>query len=190
VITMPILEGLDGVQKMSKSLGNYIGINEAPQEMFGKIMSISDELMWRYFDLLSFRGTAELSEFRRQVGEGANPRDIKFLLGEELVGRFHGVVAADRAKEEFIARFQKGALPDQMPEVTVRGGAGGLAIANVLKEAGLTASTSEALRMIKQGAVRLDGERVEDRGLELAAGTAHVVQVGKRKFARVTVTAG
>ncbi len=187
VITLPILEGLDGVQKMSKSLGNYIGITEPPDEMFGKVMSISDELMWRWFELLSFRPMREIEEFQRQVEEGANPRDIKFLLAEEIVARFHGHTAAVRARENFISRFRKGALPDEMPEVDLKADADGLPIANVLKEAGLVSSTSEGLRMIKQGAVRIDGERIEDRGLRLTAGTQAVVQVGKRRFARVRI---
>ena len=188
VLTMPILEGLDGVQKMSKSLGNYIGIHEPPEEMFGKLMSISDDLMWRYFELLSFRPGHEIAGFRQQVEQGANPRDIKFLLGEEIVARFHDAGAATRAREAFIARFQKGALPEEMPERDVPAPGGTLALANLLKEAGLTGSTSEALRMIRQGAVRIDGERVEDAGMVLAAGARHVVQVGKRRFARVTLT--
>jgi len=187
VITMPILEGLDGIQKMSKSLGNYVGIGEPPEEMFGKLMSISDELMWRYFELLSFRPVAEIAEFRRQVVEGANPRDIKFTLGEELVARFHSPAEARHAREAFIARFQKGALPDDMPELQLAAPEGRLPIANLLKDAGLTQSTSEALRLLTQGAVRIDGERVMDRGLEIRAGATFVVQVGKRRFARVTV---
>ena len=186
VLTMPILEGLDGVQKMSKSLNNYIGISEPAEEMFGKVMSISDDLMWRYFELLSFRPMAEIEGFRGQIAEGVNPRDIKFLLGEELVARFHGQADAARAREAFVARFQKGQMPEDMPEVTLAVGAEGMPIANVLKEAGLVGSTSEAIRMLKQGAVRVDGERVEDRGLVLAAGLSHVLQVGKRRFARVT----
>ncbi len=187
VITVPILEGLDGVQKMSKSLGNYVGIDEPPDEMFGKIMSISDELMWRWFELLSFRPAEEVAGFRRQVAEGANPRDIKFLLAEEIVARFHDAGAARRARENFIARFQKGALPEDMPEVNLAAPEGRLAIGYVLKEAGLVKSTSEALRMVRQGAVRVDGERIGDPHLELAAGGPYVVQVGKRRFARVRI---
>ena len=187
VLTMPLLEGLDGVQKMSKSLGNYIGIDEPPDEMFGKIMSISDELMWRYFELLSFRPMAEIEVFRAEVHAGANPRDIKFQLGEELVERFHDRAAAEQARNNFIARFQKGALPDDMPEKSLPATGGVLRIANLLKDAGLTPSTTEALRMIKQGAVRIDGERIEDKGLEIAIGSTHVFQVGKRRFARITV---
>ncbi|MGD2082813.1 MAG: tyrosine--tRNA ligase [Chromatiales bacterium] len=186
VVTMPILEGLDGVQKMSKSLGNYVGITDPPEEMFGKIMSVSDDLMWRYFELLSFRSLSEIDGFRVRVEAGGNPRDVKFLLGEELVDRFHGPGAGARARDTFVARFQKGALPEDMPEIELPAGPGGVPIANLLKSAGLVSSTSEALRLIKQGAVRIDGERVEDRGLSLAAGGQHVVQVGKRRFARIS----
>jgi len=187
VITMPILEGLDGVQKMSKSLGNYIGIAEPPDEMFGKLMSISDELMWRYFELLSFRPLADIEKLKSEMHAGRNPRDIKFELGRELVARFHSQDDADRAQQNFIARFQKGALPEDIPEVGLSADSEGLPLANVLKQAGLTSSTSEALRMIKQGAVRIDGERVEDAGLIVAAGTAAVFQVGKRRFARISI---
>jgi tyrosyl-tRNA synthetase len=188
ILTMPILEGLDGVQKMSKSLNNYIGISEPPDDMFGKLMSISDDLMWRYFELLSFRPLGEIEQLRRDVEEGANPRDIKFQLGQEIVARFHDKAAAESAQDNFIARFQKGAMPDEMPELTVAANGGELGIANLLKEAALVGSTSEAYRMIKQGAVRIDGERISDKGLALRAGSAHVFQVGKRRFARVTVT--
>jgi len=187
VITMPILEGMDGVQKMSKSLNNYIGISEAPDEMFGKLMSISDELMWRYFELLSFRPMSEIEAFKQEMAEGKNPRDIKFLLGEELVARFHDATAAKQARENFIARFQQGAMPEDMPETTLPAPEGVLPIANVLKDAGLTSSTSEALRMIRQGAVKIDGEKVTDTKQEIATGTTHVYQVGKRRFARVTL---
>ncbi|MEJ2316598.1 MAG: tyrosine--tRNA ligase [Gammaproteobacteria bacterium] len=187
VITMPILEGLDGVQKMSKSLGNYIGITDAPDEMFGKIMSISDDLMWRYFELLSFRPMQEIDGFRKQVDEGANPRDIKFLLAEEIIARFHDMAAAKKARENFIARFQKGAMPDEMPEKTIASSSEGLPIANVLRDGGLVSSTSEAMRMIKQGAVRIDGNKVTDKSLVCLPGTTHVYQVGKRRFARITI---
>ncbi|MEM7765787.1 MAG: tyrosine--tRNA ligase [Pseudomonadota bacterium] len=187
VLTMPLLEGLDGVQKMSKSLGNYIGITDAPDDMFGKLMSVSDELMWRYFELLSFRPLAEINDFRAQIEAGVNPRDIKFELAREIVTRFHDATAADKAHQGFLTRFQKNAIPDDMPEKTVAADAGGIGIAHLLRGAGLVQSTSEAFRMIKQGAVKLDGERVEDRGLQLAAGTTVVAQVGKRRFARVTV---
>ncbi|HRD49218.1 MAG: tyrosine--tRNA ligase [Candidatus Competibacter sp.] len=188
VLTMPILEGLDGVQKMSKSLGNYVGIRDEPNEMFGKLMSISDDLMWRYFDLLSFRPGHEIAEWRRQIaGEGLNPRDVKFRLAEELVSRFHGVGAGRQALTAFIERFQKGALPDNLAEIQVQSHEGRLPIARLLKDAGLVDSTSEALRLIQQGAVRIDSERIENRGLELMAGSNHVYQVGKRRVARVLV---
>ena len=188
VLTMPILEGLDGVQKMSKSLNNYIGIDEAPEEMFGKIMSISDELMWRYFELLSFRPLDEIEGFRQAIDGGKNPRDIKFLLAEELIERFHDRDAAVNAREAFIARFQKGAMPEDIPGKVVVSIDGKIGLANLLKEAGLVQSTSEAMRMVRQGAVRIDGERVEDPKQQLVAGTEHVYQVGKRRFARVTVS--
>jgi len=176
------------VQKMSKSLGNYIGITDPPEEMFGKVMSISDELMWRYFELLSFRPVCEIDAWRQAVADGENPRDVKFRLAEELVVRFHDAPAAQRSKEAFIARFQKGAIPDDMPDLELSARDGCLLpIANLLKDAGLVKSTSEALRMIGQGAVRVDGQRVEDRALALGTGTTHVYQVGKRRFARVTV---
>lgn len=183
IMTMPILEGLDGVQKMSKSLGNYVGIADAPDEMFGKLMSISDELMWRYFELLSFRSLDEIADFKRTVAEGGNPRDIKFKLCKELVGRFHSLEAADKAQENFIARFRKGEIPEEMPEVQVAVG-GGILIGSLLKELGLVASTSEAIRMIGQGGVKIDGERVDDKGRMIRAGVTLICQVGKRKFAR------
>jgi tyrosyl-tRNA synthetase len=188
VLTMPILEGLDGVQKMSKSLGNYIGIAEPPDEMFGKLMSISDELMWRYFELLSFRPMKEIEEFRVQVAQGVNPRDIKFLLGEELVERFHGAAPASEVRGRFIERFQKGLIPDDIPVVTVAAPTDGLPLPNLLKEAGLVASTSDGMRMIRQGAVRRDGERIEDPAARMEAGSEAVYQVGKRRFARVRLT--
>jgi tyrosyl-tRNA synthetase len=188
ILTMPILEGLDGVQKMSKSLNNYIGISEPPDEIFGKLMSISDELMWRYFELLSFRPLGEIEQLRQDVSEGANPRDIKFQLGQEIVARFHDKAAAAAAQANFIARYQKGAMPDEMPELTVGGAGGELGIASLLKEAALVGSTSDAFRMIKQGAVRIDGERISDKGLSIQSGSTHVFQVGKRRFARVTVS--
>jgi len=187
VLTMPILEGLDGVQKMSKSLNNYIGISDAPDDMFGKLMSISDELMWRYFELLSFRPLDEIEQFKADIDQGKNPRDIKFLLAEEIIERFHDRAAADQARENFIARFQKGAMPDEMPEHTLTAQGDGFPIANLLKEAGLTSSTSESMRMIKQGAVKIDGDKVSDNKLLVAVGAEHVFQVGKRRFARVTV---
>jgi tyrosyl-tRNA synthetase len=188
VLTVPLLEGLDGVQKMSKSLGNYIGITEAADDMFGKIMSISDKLMWRYFELLSFRPLKDIDGLKKGVGEGENPRDVKFELAMEIVSRFHDDKAAEAAKAEFISRFQKGAMPEEIAEVSVASIDGNLGIAHLLKEAGLVGSTSEAFRMIKQGAVRIDGQRIEDRGTEVGAGSTHIFQVGKRRFARVSVT--
>lgn len=188
VLTTPLLEGLDGVQKMSKSLDNYIGITDAPGEMFGKLMSISDDLMWRYFEVLSFRTLDDIQGLRKQVNDGMNPRDAKFELAMEIVGRFHDAAAAQGAKAEFISRFQKGAMPEEMPELTLATESGELGIAHVLKGAGLVDSTSEAFRMIKQGAVRIDGERVDDRGLHIGAGTTCVYQVGRRRFARVSLS--
>ena len=187
ILTMPILEGLDGVQKMSKSLGNYIGIRDDPNEMFGKLMSISDELMWRYLELLSAHPVAEIETWRQAVSQGLNPRDVKFRLAEEIVARFHSPAAARHALATFIERFQKKNLPEEMPERRVHTRDGVLPIANLLKESGLAASTSEALRLIKQGAVRIDGERLENSGLELPVSSCHVYQVGKRRFARVMV---
>lgn len=185
VITMPILEGLDGVQKMSKSLGNYIAIADRPDEMFGKIMSVSDELMWRYFELLSFRSMDEINGWRRECEDGANPRDFKFDLAQEIVERFHGLQAARDALNSFRMRFQKGAIPDNLELKILRVPDDGYPIANLLKDAGLTSSTSESYRMLKQGGVRIDGEKVGDSKLRLTAGTTQVYQVGKRKFARV-----
>jgi tyrosyl-tRNA synthetase len=185
VLTTPLLEGLDGVQKMSKSLGNYIGITESPGEMFGKIMSISDDLMWRYFEVLSFRKLEDIAELRRSVGAGSNPRDAKFELGIEIVARFHNEALAETAKGEFISRFQQGAMPEEIPEVALDSQDGQLGIAHLLKGAGLVSSTSEAFRMIDQGAVKIDGQRVEDRSLQIAAGSRNIYQVGKRRFARV-----
>ncbi len=187
VLMMPILEGLDGVQKMSKSLNNYIGVHESPDEMFGKLMSVSDELMWRYFELLSFRPMSDIEAFKAEVDAGANPRDIKFKLAEEIIERFHDMAAAVKAREGFIARFQKGAMPDEMPELSLEAEDGEIAIANLLKLAGLTGSTSDAMRMINQGAVKIDGEKIEDKGLKVQAGSTHIYQVGKRKFAKVEV---
>ena len=185
VLTMPLLDGLVGVQKMSKSYGNYMGITEPAGEMFGKIMSVSDELMWRYFELLSFRPLADIETLKQAVVDGRNPRDVKFELAAEIVARFHDQAAADAAQAEFIARFQQGAMPDHIEEVSLESQGGRLGIAHLLRQAGLVKSTSEAFRMIQQGAVRIDGERVADRGLEIEAGTSHVYQVGKRRFARV-----
>ena len=187
IITMPILEGLDGVQKMSKSLDNYIGIEDPPNEMFGKLMSISDELMWRYFELLSFRPLTEIDGFRADIAGGANPRDIKFLLAEEIITRFHSAAAAESARQDFVNRFAKGAMPDEMPDTILRLEEESIGIAALLKQAGLTSSTSESFRMIQQGAVRLDGEKVSDKALSLERGSVVVAQVGKRKFARITL---
>jgi tyrosyl-tRNA synthetase len=186
VFTMPLLEGLDGVQKMSKSLGNYVGITDPPGEMFGKLMSVSDDLMWRYFELLSFRPTGKIDALREAVAEGKNPRDVKFELAREIVARFHDAAAAEAAKSEFVSRFRDGAMPEDMEEVRLRSPDEGLGLADVLRQAQLTASNSEAFRMIAQGAVRVDGDRVEDRGARLGAGT-YVLQVGKRRFARVVI---
>jgi tyrosyl-tRNA synthetase len=188
VITMPLLAGTDGVNKMSKSLGNYIGIDESPDEMFGKLMSISDTLMWRYFDLLSFEHPDKIALMKRSVDEGANPRDIKFELAKEIVSRFHGGLKAGRdAMFNFIARFQQREIPADISEIELAGNGKGLALPRLLKEAGLTASTSEAMRLIKQGGVRIDGEKAEDPTLEISAGGAHVFQVGKRKFLRIRI---
>jgi len=187
VITMPLLEGLDGVNKMSKSLGNYIGITEPADDMFGKVMSVSDELMWRYFDLVSFRSNADIERLKRECAEGRNPRDVKFELGVEIVDRFHGAGAGNSARDAFVARFQQGALPEDIAEVTLGAGPAGLGIAHVLKGAQLVPSTSEAMRQIKQGAVRVDGARIDDAALVFAAGSTHVFQVGKRRLARVTL---
>jgi tyrosyl-tRNA synthetase len=187
VLMMPLLEGLDGVQKMSKSLNNYIGITDAPNDMFGKVMSISDELMWRYYDLISFRPLTEIEGLKQQVADGANPRDIKIDLAKEIIARFHSDDAAEQAHQDFIKRFQKNALPDEIPEMTIESGEA-MAIGNLLKEAGLVASTSEAMRMIKQGAVKLNGEdKVTDGKLMIEVGTEQIYQVGKRKFAKVTL---
>jgi tyrosyl-tRNA synthetase len=173
---------------MSKSLGNYIGITEPPGEMFGKIMSISDELMWRYFEVLSFRSLDDIAALRKSVEDGMNPRDAKFELGVEIVARFNGVAAAEGAKKEFISRFQQGAMPDEISELTLQSQDGKLGIAHLLKSAGLVSSTSEAFRMIKQGAVKIDGQRIDDRSLQIEAGSVGIYQVGKRKFSRVSLT--
>jgi tyrosyl-tRNA synthetase len=185
VMTMPLLEGLDGVNKMSKSLGNYVGITDAPEAMFGKLMSISDELMWRYFELLSFRPLGEIEALKRSVTEGRNPRDVKFELGQEIVARFHSQAAAEAAQRDFIARVSEKAVPTDLEAKLVLVETAGLRVANVLKEAGLAASTSEANRKIEEGAVKVDGTRVSDKGLAFKAGADHVFQVGSRRFARV-----
>lgn len=188
IIMVPLLEGLDGVQKMSKSLGNYVGITDSPTEMFGKIMSISDELMWRYYDLLSFRAIEDIAALKEQAAAGRNPRDIKIELAKEIIARFHSDADAEAAHQDFIQRFSKNALPDDIPELTLTIEGDHLPIAQLLKEAGLVESTSEALRMIKQGAVKLNGDsKVEDSKLEFAKGSSTIFQVGKRKFAKVTL---
>ncbi len=189
VITMPILEGLDGVQKMSKSLNNYIGIADPADDMFGKLMSISDDLMWRYFELLSFRPMTEINAWRLECENGANPRDYKVKLAQEIIERFHDAAAAEKALENFEARFQRGAIPDEMDELTLSTEGTGYSIANLLKDAGLASSTSEAIRMINQGAVKIEGEKVTDTKLEVPVATENVFQVGKRKFARVKIVA-
>lgn len=183
VLMMPLLVGLDGEKKMSKSAHNYIGVSESPTEMFGKIMSISDVLMWSYYELLSFRPLEEIAQFKADVEAGKNPRDVKILLAKEIIARFHSEADADAAEQEFINRFQKGAMPDEMPEFEFESG---MAIGNVLKEAGLVGSTSDAMRMIRQGAAKMDGAKIEDTKLVPEDGTA-VYQVGKRKFARITI---
>ncbi len=187
ILTMPLLEGMDGVNKMSKSLGNYIGINEPPQEIFGKLMSISDELMWRYIQLLSFESLQTIEGWKQQVADGANPRNIKVGFAQEIVARFHSAAAATQALADFEARFQKGALPDEMPEINLPSVDGALLVTQLLKQAGLVASTSDAMRQIAGGGVRLDGERVADKGVAVPVGATVVAQVGKRKFARVTI---
>ena len=187
VLTMPILEGLDGVQKMSKSLNNYIGIADAPNEMFGKLMSVSDELMWRYIELLSFESLVTVAQWKRDVEGGRNPRDIKVMFAQEIIARFHDRDAAERALADFEARFRQGAIPDDIAEIVLDGGEAGLPVTQLLKQAGLVASTSEAMRQIDGGGVRLDGDKVMDKGLVVTKGLTVVAQVGKRKFARVTV---
>jgi tyrosyl-tRNA synthetase len=188
IVTTPLLEGLDGINKMSKSLGNYVGISEPAQEIFGKLMSISDTLMWRYIELLSFEPMATLRRWRDDIAAGRNPREIKVIFAKEIVARFHGAAAAVEAEAAFEERFRHGRLPEDMPQVTLTGGEEGLPVAQMLKQAGLTASTTEAVRMIEQGGVRLDGARLEDRALRIARGQTVVAQVGKRKVARITVT--
>ncbi|HTP96227.1 MAG TPA: tyrosine--tRNA ligase [Burkholderiales bacterium] len=187
ILTMPLLEGLDGVNKMSKSLDNYVGITEPPREMFGKLMSISDELMWRYIELLSFEPLAVVAKWKEEVAAGRNPRDIKVGFAQEIVARFHSHDAAAAALADFEARFRHGELPQDLPEIRLAAADGGLPVAQLLKQAGLTASTSEALRMIEQGGVKLDGQKVEDKSVRIPSGATVVAQVGKRKFARVTV---
>lgn len=186
ILTMPILEGLDGVQKMSKSLGNYIGISDSPKDIFGKLMSTSDDLMWRYIDLLSFKSIEEIQQWRDDVIAGRNPIEIKKDFAQEIVSRFHSIEEGQQARDGFENQFKKGEIPEDVEEITLDVGAEGMPIANVLKDAGLTASTSEALRMIKQGAVKIDGEKVEDKSLLITSGLDAIYQVGKRKFARIT----
>jgi tyrosyl-tRNA synthetase len=187
ILTTPLLEGLDGKEKMSKSLGNYVGISEPPGEIFGKLMSVSDELMWRYVELLSFEPMATVRLWRKEVMEGRNPREIKALFASEIVARFHGAAAAARAEEQFESRFRRGETPEDMPEVKLHAPAGGILVTQALKQAGLVPSASEAQRVIEQGGVRLDGERLADKALKLGRGRTVVAQVGKRKFARITV---
>jgi tyrosyl-tRNA synthetase len=187
ILTMPLLEGLDGVNKMSKSLGNAIGITDAPNDMFGKLMSISDELMWRYIELLSFESLATIAQWKKEVEEGRNPRDIKVAFAQEIVARFHDKTAAEQALADFEVRFKQGEIPEDIPEVTVEADSGGIAIANVLKQAGMTTSTSMSLRMLEQGGVKIDGKRITDKTLKFNKGQKIVMQVGKRKFARVKI---
>jgi tyrosyl-tRNA synthetase len=184
---MPLLEGLDGKEKMSKSLGNYVGIAEPPQEIFGKLMSISDELMWRYIDLLSFESPSTVRKWKDEVAAGRNPRDIKVLFAKEIVTRFHGKQASDAAQEAFERRHRHGELPEDLQEVTLSANEDGLTIAQVLKQAGLAVSTSEAQRLVEQGGVKVDGERMTDRGLRFSRGARFVLQAGKRKAARIAI---
>jgi len=187
IITMPLLEGLDGVNKMSKSLGNYVGVHDAPNDMFGKLMSISDELMWRYIELLSFESLGTISQWKKEIAEGGNPRDIKVRFAQEIVARFHDRRAAQAALEDFDARFRHGGVPEDLVEQVIEASSGGAAIAQVLKSSGVCPSISDALRMIEQGGVKVNGDKVGDKSLKLAAGSTYVLQVGKRKFAKVTL---
>jgi len=187
VLMMPLLEGLDGVNKMSKSLDNYIGINETPQDMFGKLMSISDDLMWRYFELLSFAPMAQINEWREETKTGLNPRDVKIKLALEIVERFHNKAAATKAHEDFVSRFTRGQMPDEIDEISLDITEGSIALSNLLKQAGLAPSTSEAMRLIKQGGVKIDGQKIEDTGLRINKGTEHIYQAGKRKFAKINI---
>lgn len=187
IMTMPLLEGLDGVQKMSKSLGNYIGITESPDDMFGKVMSISDELMWRYYDLVSELTPEEVAVKKEAVKHGANPRDIKIELAKEIIIRFHGVKESDEAEEAFISRFKRGELPVEIDEVVLMAEGAGMSISHILKGAALVSSTSEAIRMVRQGAVKIDGEKISDTKLEVSVGSSHVYQVGKRRVAKVAI---
>ena len=187
ILTMPLLEGLDGVNKMSKSLNNYVGITESPQDIFGKLMSVSDQLMWRYLELLSFESLQTIRTWREEVEAGRNPRDIKVKLAQEIVARFHSQKDAEAALADFEARFRHGALPDEIPEKIIQAPANEIALVQLLKQTGLTASTSEALRMIEQGAVKLDGEKVENKSTQIKRGETVIIQVGKRKFAKATI---
>ena len=188
ILTMPLLEGLDGINKMSKSLGNYIGITESPEQIFGKIMSVSDQLMWRYIELLSFESLATIRKWKQEVEAGRNPREVKVTFGREIVTRFHDRAAADKAAADFEARFKQGEVPENIPEITLPTEGEPILIYQVLKQAGLTASTSEAIRLIEQGGVRMNGEKVSDKALKLAAGGPFILQVGKRKFAKVLLS--
>lgn len=189
ILTMPLLEGLDGVNKMSKSLNNYVGITESPKEIFGKLMSVSDELMWRYIELLSFESISTIQQWNKEIAEGRNPRDIKVMFAQEIVTRFHSKQDAEDALIDFEARFKRGVLPDDMPQMSIQGENGdGLPLVQILKQSGLTASTSEAIRMIKQGGVKLNGEKVKDKSLIIMSEETITIQVGKRKFARVSIT--
>ena len=185
IMTMPLLPGLDGIKKMSKSLNNYIGIEESPDQIFGKVMSISDETMWLWYELVSFRALADIEKLRNDVADGLNPRDVKFLLAEEIAARFHTAQAGKQARENFIAQFQKGQVPEDMPEIQLHSEGKGLPLLQIIKQAGLTESTSEASRLIQQGGVRLDGEKVQDKNLLVAAKKTIILQVGKRRFAKV-----
>lgn len=188
ILTMPLLEGLDGVNKMSKSLNNYVGINESPKEIFGKLMSASDELMWRYIELLSFESISTIQQWKKEISEGRNPRDIKVLFAQEIVTRFHSKQDAETALNDFETRFKRGALPDDMPEMSFQAeDDGGLPLIQILKQSGLTASTSEAIRMMKQGGIKLNGEKVEDKSIQIMRNETIIIQVGKRKFAKVSV---
>lgn len=188
ILTLPLLEGLDGVNKMSKSLNNYVGITENPKDIFGKLMSVSDELMWRYIELLSFESSATIQQWKRAVEEGRNPREIKVKFAQEIVARFHSAHDAEVALADFEARFKRGALPDDIPETFIQAQENTLPITQVLKQTGLTASTSEAIRLIKQGGIKLDNKKIEDKTLQISQGKTVIIQVGKRKFAKVTIT--
>ena len=188
ILTMPLLEGLDGINKMSKSLNNYVGITESPTEIFGKLMSVSDELMWRYIELLSFESTTTIQQWKKTVEEGRNPRDIKVKFAQEIVARFHSKPDADVALIDFETRFKRGALPDDIPETIIQTEDNALPLTQLLKQTGLTTSTSEAIRLIKQGGIKLDNEKIDDKALQITQGRTVIIQVGKRKFAKVTIT--